>query len=154
MTILKTKIAGIFQKAQEEKKVLFYFYYAGHGEIYCESTGTQIVCCDGRRFSWEAELAKLSNYKHTYILAFFDCCRKRALTRGGPEVIDAEPKSGNLKIIFVVKAGEAAPDKSRLAHCVLEEFKRHAEEFGGIKTFDHVALRLSLPTIDTRDNVY
>ena len=89
---------------------MFYFYYAGHGEIYGESTSTQIVCRDGRRFSWEAELVKLSNYIHTYILAFFDCCRKRALTRGGPEVIDSEPKSGNLKIIFVVKAGEEAPE--------------------------------------------
>ena len=34
MTILKTKMAGIFKKAQETKKnVFFYFYYAGHGEI-------------------------------------------------------------------------------------------------------------------------
>ena len=102
-------------------------------------------------------MAALSNYTYTYILAFFDCCRTKtqsqALTRG-PEVIDTEPKKGNLKIIYACKDGEKAPAKSELAHCVLEEFKRHAEEFGGIKTFDHHALRLSLETISTRDDVY
>jgi hypothetical protein len=158
MTILKCKMEGIFKKAQKTKKnVFFYFYYAGHGEIYGKSTSTQIVCSDGSRFSWEKELADLSNYIYTYILAFFDCCRVRtypqALTRG-PEVINAEPKRGNLKIIYTVKDGEAADANSKLAHCVLEEFKRHAEEFGGIKTFDHVALRLSLETISCRDDVY
>ena len=99
---------------------MFYFYYAGHGVIYGTSTSTQIVCSDGRRFPWEAELAALSNYNHTYILAFFDCCRVRikskALTRG-PEQIDSEQR-GNLKIIFAVEAGKAAPEESKLAHCV------------------------------------
>ena len=112
---------GIFKKAQETKtNVMFYFYYAGHGEIYGKSTSTQIVCNDGSRFSWEAELATLSKYTHTYILAFFDCCRVRinskALTRG-PEEIDSEQR-GNLKIIFAVEAGKAVPEESKLAHCV------------------------------------
>jgi len=78
MISFKCKMKGIFEEAQETKKnVLFYFYYAGHGEINGNSTSTQIVCSDGKLFSWEKELAALSNYTYTYILAFFYCCRKR-----------------------------------------------------------------------------
>ena len=78
MVKFKCKMIGIFEKAQETKtNVLFYFYYAGHGVMYGTSTSTQIVCSDGSRFSWEEELAALSNYIQTYILAFFDCCRVR-----------------------------------------------------------------------------
>jgi hypothetical protein len=99
---------GIFENAQQTKtNVLFITWYGGHGEIYGKSTSTQMSLNspkeNERRFSWERELATLSSYTHTYTLAYFDCCRvrveKKAVSRG-PDEIEAEPKTGNLKIIF------------------------------------------------------
>ena len=102
------KVKVIFRNAQKTRtNILFIPWYGGHGEMYDGSTSTQILINDPdptkRRYPWEKNLAIISRFSHTYTLAYFDCCRVQVKSKEnvkGQGEIDAEPKTGNLKIIF------------------------------------------------------
>jgi hypothetical protein len=114
-------------------KVLLFVYYSGHGVM---DTTTKIVLneenSDDRYYALESKLSCVSQYRNTFTVALFDCCREQL----PPEEIRGGEPVANVSQNFYVTFG-CAPTHGVLAKSPLVELyttcvKKHLNKNSGV----------------------
>jgi len=88
-------------------KALFVVYYSGHGTFCDGDTYARTIA--GEEINLDHYVQKLASRANTYVIGFFDCCRKIIEKKGAPQSKDG-PSTGQLCTIY-----GAAPGKPALA---------------------------------------
>ena len=83
MNIYVRELALKIAKATaEDKKLMIFFYYAGHG-IQDNTVSIVLNHAEGKYiYPIELQLRSLAKCGHAYVIGLLDCCRQKVKTRG------------------------------------------------------------------------
>lgn len=116
-----------------EKKILVFWYYAGHGTQ--DNTVSMMLNVASGRHSYpiELQLRTLSKCNSAYVVGMMDCCRNKLKTRGnGGNDNEAVEEGENIILAFGCPPSNDTPAQSTLASDFFNFLENSADTNGFI----------------------